>query len=145
VYGLKAAVGPVATQSGCVTDVVNRCPLIYTDQSPNTSLTIQGTTYTPKSWLNISLNNSTNQVFRWGLITRSLSIGTTGSPDVSAALIDVPDEALIPVPTPNIMYLAMYVCPASSACSTSGRLQLRVKVLVDPSGSVSVLSWSNIR
>ncbi|MEA2922851.1 MAG: hypothetical protein QOF07_2821 [Bradyrhizobium sp.] len=145
VYGLKTAVGPVAAQSGCVTDVVNRCPLIYTDQSPNTSLTIQGTTYTPKSWLNISLNNSTNQVFRWGLITRSLSIGTTGSPDVSAALIDVPDEALIPVPTPNIMYLDVYVCPASSACSTSGRLQLRVKALVDPSGAVSVLSWGNQR
>jgi hypothetical protein len=145
VYGLKTAVGPVAAQSGCVTDAVNRCPLLYTDQSPTTSLTIQGTTYTPKSWLNISLNNSTNQVFRWGLITRSLSIGTTGSPDVSAALIDVPDEALIPVPTPNIMYLDVYVCSASSTCSTSGRLQLRVKALVDPSGAVSVLSWSNLR
>jgi hypothetical protein len=144
VYGLKTSVGPVAAQGGCVTSVSGRCALIYTDQSPNTSLTIQGTTYTPRSWLNLSLNNSTNQVFRWGLITRSISINTTGSPDLSNAVIDVPDAALIPIPTPKNYYLSVYYCAGQATCASGGTLALRVTVQVSVTtpATATVLSWS---
>lgn len=145
IYGLKSPVGPVSAQSGCVTSVSSRCALIYSDQSPNTTLTIRGTTYTPWSWLHLNLNNSTNQVFRWGLITRSLTVETTGSPNLANAVIDVPDDALIAVPTPTISYLEVYACPGQSTCSPgAGTLQLRIKVQLSVSTptTVTVLSWS---
>lgn len=146
VYGLKQAVGPVVAQNGCVTNVSARCPLIYTDQSPTTSLTVQGTTYTPRSWINLSLNNSTNQVFRWGLITRSISISTTGSPNLSNAVIDVPDAALIPIPKPKNMYLSVYWCSGQATCSSGGALKLRVTVQLSPTTptTATVISWSRI-
>lgn len=150
VYGLKTALGgtfPVSAQSGCVTNLpptTPRCAVIYTDQSPNTTVTIQGTTYTPAALVTINLNNSTNQVFRWGLITRALQIGTTGSANLSLPVIDVPDVAASPIPEPNIMYLTVYVCPGASTCSGSGTQRLRVKVQVSstPPRTVTVLSWS---
>ena len=152
VYGLKTplnGVFPVRAQSGCITAIAPatpRCSLIYTDQSPNTILTIQGTTYTPRAQLTVNLNNSTNQVFRWGLIARTLWLGTTGSADLGLPLIDVPDVAASPLPGPNVMYLSVYVCPAASTCGPSGRLRLRVKVQVDavPPRTVTVLSWSPV-
>jgi hypothetical protein len=145
VYGLKTAVGAVPPQNGCISDSTNAnypCAVIYSDQSPNTTLTIQGTTYTPKAWLNVSLNNSTNQIFRWGLITYRLSINTTGSPDVSQNLIDVPDNALIPNPTPQVVYLNVFLCPGQSSCAPSGTLVLTAKVQLGLDGSVQLLSWS---
>lgn len=152
VYGLKTPLGgtfPVRAQSGCITAVAPatpRCSLIYTDQSPNTTLTIQGTTYTPQAQLTVNLNNSTNQVFRWGLIARTLWLGTTGSADLGLPLIDVPDVAASPLPGPNVMYLSVYVCPATTTCGPTGRLRLRIKVQVTavPPRAVTVLSWSPV-
>jgi len=152
-YGLKTALSgsfPVSAQGGCTTALPasTPCAVISTDQSPKTTLTIQGTTYTVPAWININLNNSTNQVFRWGLITRALSVGTTGSADLSGALIDVPSVAANPNPTPNIMYLNVYVCEQSSTCgAAAGKLGLRIKVQVSASSprTVTVLSWSTQR
>jgi Tfp pilus assembly protein PilX len=153
VYGLKTALGgsfPVAAQSGCVSNVwpvTPNCQLIITDQSPDVTLTIQGTTYTPKASITLNLNNSTNQVFRWGLITRALKVGTTGSANLSTALIDVPDVAVSPIQGPNLMYLNIYVCPAASTCGSSGKLRLRAKLQISGSAprTVTVLSWSTQR
>jgi hypothetical protein len=151
VYGLKTSVGApvVKAQSGCVTNTppATTCPVIYSDQSPKTSLTIQGTTYTPRATISLYLNNSTNQVFRWGLITRSLQVDATGSPDLTADLIDVPDTAADPLPGPSIVYLNVYVCPAQSSCDTSGRLRLRARVQISGTSprTVTVLSWANLR
>lgn len=150
IYGLKVALGgafPVSAPSGCVTTVspaTSRCALIYTGQSPNTTLTIQGTTYTPMALITINMNNSTNQVFRWGLVTRALLIGTTGSANVGLPLIDVPDVAASPIPEPNIMYLAVYLCRGAATCTGSGTPRLRVKVQVSATAprSATVLSWS---
>jgi Tfp pilus assembly protein PilX len=153
VYGLKTALGgsfPVAAQSGCVTNVppaILNCPMLLTDQSPDITLTIQGTTYTPKAAITVNMNNSTNQVFRWGLITRALTIGATGSADLSAAVIDVPDVAVSPIPGPNLMYLTVYVCPAAGTCSSSGKLRLRAKLQISGTAprTITVLSWSTQR
>ncbi|HJQ44863.1 MAG TPA: hypothetical protein VJ870_00880 [Amycolatopsis sp.] len=153
VYGLKTALGgawPVTAQTGCVTALpptAVRCSMITTDQSPSTTLTIQGTTYTPRVQVTVNLNNSTNQVFRWGLITRTLYIGTTGSADLSLALIDVPDVAASPIPVPNIMYLTVYVCPGVNTCSaaaTTARLRIKVQLSALPPRTVTVLSWGTL-
>lgn len=152
VYGLKNSLGgsyPVNAESGCVANIppATTCPVIYTDQSPSTTLTIQGTTYTPRALININLNNSTNQVFRWGLITRSLSVGATGSVNLSLPLIDVPNVAVSPTPSPNIVYLAVYVCDQASTCDASGKLRLRIKVQLSGTTprTVTVLGWSTQR
>ncbi|HKS98433.1 MAG TPA: hypothetical protein VJT31_02795 [Rugosimonospora sp.] len=149
IYGLKTALSgtlSVPAESGCVT-TVGGCPLIYTDQSPNTTLTIQGTTYTPKALMSISLNNNTNQVFRWGLITRAIQINTTGSASLANAVIDVPDVAVTPIAN-GFIYLNVYVCPDTSACDSSrGTLTLRVRVqlLGTSPQTVKILSWSSQR
>jgi hypothetical protein len=154
-YGLKTAIGSapfdVPAQSGCIVttgypvggDAIH-CAVVQTYNDPSPALTIYGTTYTPRSVIDLYLNNNTNQVFRWGLVTRSLYAGSTGSSDLSNAIIAVPDDAPSPFPLPNMMYLDVYVCPNSGTCDTSGQVRLRVKVLVTavPPRTVSVLSWA---
>lgn len=148
IYGLKQAVGSVPAQSGCVTATPypsTGCAVLASDQSPKTALTIQGTTYTPRSMIDITLNNNTVQVFRWGLITRGLRLNSTGSTgSLADPVIDVPANAPPPYSLPNIVYLDVFVCQSAATCSTSGQVKLRAKVLVSPSSprTVTVLSWS---
>lgn len=148
VYGLKTAVGGVPAQSGC-TIAPAGCPVILTENSPNSKFYIQGTTYVPNASLNISLNNATGQVFRFGVIARSLSLSPTGSADLSSPVIEVPDEQPA-YGLRTVVYLNVYVCPGVSTCSASGTLRLRAKVgILDPSGlpdppkrQILVYSWS---
>lgn len=143
IYGLKTAltgVFPVAAQTTCYTGS-NTCSMISTGKSPKSFLTVQGTTYAPEAFIDIVLNNKSQKAFYWGLIAWAISFTGTGAADVSNGLVDVPDQATNPTPAVNAMYLDVYVCPASSACSTSGRLGLRAKVQVTGS-TVNVLSWS---
>ena len=142
ISGQKTALGgsfPVGAQSGCIIALppATRCPLIYTDQSSKKTLTIQGATYTPKAWVHLSLNESTNQVFRGGLVVRALTIDANGSSNLSSDVIEVPN-------LPAIMYLSVYVCPGTATCSAAGTPRLRAKVQLDTSvpRPVTVLSWS---
>lgn len=149
VYGLKSAVGAVPAQSGSVT-AINGDALIKSENSPNSRFYIQGTTYVPLSKLDISLNNSTGQVFRFGVIARSLYLNPTGSAYLGDPVIEIPDDS------PSfgrltIVYLTVYVCPGSATCTTgTGTLRLRAKVgLTDQTGiavagqrQVTVFSWS---
>jgi hypothetical protein len=149
VYGLKADSNGVPAQSGCVIQV-GGCPVITSDNSPNSRFYVQGTTYVPKASLDISLNNATGQVFRYGVVARSLSLNPTGSANLSNPVIEVPDDS----PGYGLrttVYLTVYVCPGVSTCTTAtGKLRLRIKVgLIDTSGvpvagarQVTVYSWS---
>jgi len=132
---------------------VGSCPTVLSTNSPNSRFYIQGTTYIPKGSLDISLNNNTGQVFRFGVIARSLALSPTGSANLNDPVIEVPDD------TPGggkrtVLYLNVYVCPGSGTCSSgTGRLRLRAKVaLNDPTGAtvpgareITVLSWSVVR
>jgi hypothetical protein len=149
VYGLKSPVGPVSAQSGCVT-TVGGCAVILTDNSPNSALYIQGHVYVPKAKVDISLNNATGQVLRYGIVARSLYLNPTGSADLDHEVIQIPDD-VASFGHNTVVNLTVYVCPASSTCSASGQLRLRVKVgILDPSGSaasggqrqVTVYNWS---
>jgi hypothetical protein len=146
IHGLKQAVGSVPAQSGCVNQTpypTTGCAVLSSDNSPKTAFTIQGTTYTPRSMIDITLNNNTVQVFRWGLITRGLVLNSTGSTgSLNNPVIDVPANAPAPFALPNIVYLEVFVCPGAGTCPASGTVQLRAKVLVNPDQTVKILSWS---
>lgn len=157
-YGLKNAVIGVSTvpaQSGCVVAVppATRCAVVSTDNSTDTTMSVQGLAYLPRAWVDITLNNNPNRFFRWGLVARSLSISfaTTGSPDVSQSFIDIPSAAASLTPSDSTIYLNSYVCPGLATCDSSGvgtsHLRLRAKVRVSPTvpRTITVLSWSTLR
>jgi Tfp pilus assembly protein PilX len=161
-YGLKTAIGSgafaVPAESGCVVapgytteggdtgaDPAH-CAVLQTYNDPSPGITIYGTTYVPKAVIDLYLNNNTVQVFRWGLVTRELFIGATGSPNLATAVIDVPADAPLPFAVPNLMYLDVYVCPGASTCSATGPVRLRAKVQLSTTTptTATVLSWSEV-
>jgi hypothetical protein len=148
IYGLRSALGgsfPVAAETGCTPSGTGTttCAVISTGNSPKSTMTVQGTTYVPNGVVDVVLNNNTKKIFYWGLISYAIEFSGTGSADVTNAIVDVPDTAPDPTPSSQIEYLTVYVCPGqATGCSTSGQLQLRVKVKINADKSVTVLSWS---
>ncbi|GAA3566529.1 hypothetical protein [Kribbella ginsengisoli] len=142
--------------SGCVTstpyagggqDGAN-CSLVTAVNNAGNQFYVQGTTYAPKAALDITLNNAAEQVFRFGVISRSLWVRETGSFSYGGVVIEVPDDS------PGFvfsMYLSVYICPKSPTCTPTGTPALRSKVaLVDSDPTtphagarqVTILSWS---
>ncbi|GAA2330597.1 hypothetical protein GCM10010170_008650 [Dactylosporangium salmoneum] len=153
VYGLKAAVGSVPAQSGCVTTVPysSGCAVIKTENSPNSRLYIQGTTYVPKAALDVQLNNLTGQVFRYGVISRSLFMTPTGSADLTGPVIEVPDDSP-GYGLRTVVNLTVYICAGTAVCAAD-KVKLQATVgLVDRSGApspgkreVTIYNWSSQR
>jgi Tfp pilus assembly protein PilX len=152
VYGLKQAANGVPAQSGCVITPAD-CPTILTDNSPNSRFYIQGTTYLPWGSVDVSLNNNTGQVFRFGIIARAIALNPTGSAFLGDPVIEVPDDSPAGI-IRTVVQLVVYVCPRSATCTTgTGAQRLRVRVgLADPTGTtvagareVTVYSWSVLR
>jgi len=140
--------------SGCVTTTPytgtgsSSCAMINTVNTSGNEFYVQGTTYAPGAAVDITLNNAAEQVFRFGVIARSLWVKLTGSFSYTGVVIEVPDDS------PGFVFgvhLAVYVCPAASTCTPSGTPALRVKVAfvdADPANpvpgqrQVAVLSWT---
>ncbi|HEU5109815.1 MAG TPA: hypothetical protein VFT95_14830 [Micromonosporaceae bacterium] len=121
------------------------CSLITSQNFSGNELYVQGTTYVPKGAVDIILNNAAEQVFRFGVISRSLWAKLTGSFSYTGVVIEVPDDS------PGFgfgIYLNAYVCPdtAQADCDPDSSPDLRAKVaFVDISPTerdVMVLSWS---
>ncbi|WP_436494769.1 hypothetical protein [Actinokineospora sp. HUAS TT18] len=144
--------------SGCVTATpytgsgnASRCAMVSSDGSPTNLFYVQGTTYAPKAVLDITLNNATEQVFRFGVVARSLWVKLTGSFSFTGPVIEVPDDS------PGFVfsvYLNVYLCAPPGPCATSGTPSVRAKVAfvdADPvtpvagQRQVSVLSYSLTR
>jgi hypothetical protein len=154
VYGLKSAVGPVPAQNGCTTQVPypqTGCATITLEDSPSARLYIQGTTYLPAGALDVVLHDSGRQ-FTAGLIARTLRITATAENALEQPVVDLPST--IPAGRRTVIYLNVYLCPSSDACSSmTGVPKLRAKIgLLDPSGEpvagareVTVLTWSVLR
>jgi hypothetical protein len=116
---------------------------------------VQGTTYTPTTRIQLNLSNLQQaEVFRFGVISRSLDFSTQGNPTFQDAVIQLPDNSPGWGFNGTLVQLKVFVCPDSPTCSPSpARLALTARVqLWDPSGSptpgrrqVSVLSWSHTR
>ena len=103
------------------------CALLTSVNPSGNKFYVQGTTYAPKAVLDITLNNVATQVFRFGVISRSLFVKETGSFSYTAVVIQVPDDS------PGYafgVFLNAYICPGSSTCNTTGPLKLRAKVAI---------------
>ncbi|MDX6241319.1 MAG: hypothetical protein QOG10_6143 [Kribbellaceae bacterium] len=140
--------------SGCITTGPYNgagsgyCALVKSVNNVGNLFFIQGTTYTPGAVVDIALNNSASEVFRFGVIARSVWIKETGSYTLTTPVIEVPDDS------PGFvfsLYLSVYICPSAGTCSPSGSPVLRSKVaLVDTNPTtpvpghrqVTVLSWT---
>ena len=128
------------------------CAVLSTPPSLKGSFYVQGTTYTPLSAIDLTLNQATQQVLRFGVISRSLWITETGSFSFDGPVIEIPDDTSGGNGAP-VVYLTVYICPASttSTCSTDAGAAkaLRVKARMvsgsAPPAQMSILSWSNQR
>jgi Tfp pilus assembly protein PilX len=161
IYGLKTAVGPVHAQSGCILGTPypsTGCALIFSDNSPNSAFYVQGTAYAPKAAFDISLNNATGQVFKFGVISRSLMLNMTGSFSLTSPVIELPDDSPGYTNGDTVVYLTTYVCPgvanASSCISAAPPARLRAAAdIIDPTpGTVhtgnrqmTITNWNALR
>ena len=112
---------------------------------------IQGTTYMPKAVIDLTLNNITAQVLRFGVISRSLWVKETGSITYAGPVIEIPDNSPGFGPGGTVVYLDVYLCEGASSCSTTtGKLRLRARVLIydpstvpsPPARQITIQSWS---
>ncbi len=115
---VRSEATPVTGSSNCVgtapyVPASTNCALVTTSGS-KTSVYFQGTAYTPLAALDIQLTNASAQVFRSGLIVRSLRIKVTPSAQYTGPVIEVPDDS--PGVVPLDVYLTAYTCPAGGAC-----------------------------
>jgi hypothetical protein len=145
-------------ENGCVTTgpytgVGNAatCAMVTTVNNSGGLFYVQGTTYAPGAALDVTLNNATEQVFRFGVIARSLWVKETGSFAYLGPVIEVPDDS------PGFVlsvFLSAYVCPKAATCAPNSSPMLTAKVAIvdaDPTTptpgrrQISVLSWSSKR
>ncbi len=127
------------------------CAFVTSVNTSGNRFYVQGTTYAPKAVVDITLNNATEPIFRFGVIARSLWVKETGSVTFTGAVIEVPDDS------PGFVfgvYLSAYVCPGAGTCAPGGTAAVRARVAYvdgDPTNpvpgarQVSVLSWSGNR
>jgi hypothetical protein len=129
------------------------CAVISTTTAYSGSFYIQATTYVPVAVIDLTLNNPTQQVLRFGVISRSLFVKETGSITYTGPVIEVPDDSNGLGPGGTIVYLSVYVCPSATCSTSTGKLRLKSRVLIyDPSGTpspparqISIQSWSTLR
>ena len=135
------ATAPVTAQAVCKAD---SCALFGTPAANgHADFHIQGFTYAPNARIKLTAKNSAGQVFNWGLVLRSFALATNGA-SPTGAFIQLPADTTGGTTTYSIMYLNVWVCPASgTVCDHSGSPQLRAKVQVTGSPrTANVLSWS---
>jgi hypothetical protein len=92
------------------------CALLTTSGNQS-HLYLQGTVYSPYAALDIAMTNASGQVFKSGLITRSLLFKVTASSGFNQPVIEVPDNSTGAAPLE--VYLTAYACPSGSAASCS--------------------------
>lgn len=141
-------------ESGCTQLMYtssSACAMVTALNNSGNRFYVQGTTYAPKAVLDVTLNNATEPIFRFGVVARSLWVKETGSVTFAGAVIEVPDDS------PGFVfgvYLSAYVCPGAGTCPASGTPVARARVAYvdgDPANpvpgarQVSVLSWSGNR
>ncbi|MGY1736193.1 hypothetical protein [Geodermatophilus sp. SYSU D00684] len=147
-------------QSGCIAAVYTggsggQCAVISTPESYSGRFYIQGTTYTPLAPIDIALSNITEQVLRFGVISRVLWLKETGSISYSGPVIEIPDDSPGYGPGGTVFFLTVFVCPEASTCSTGGDRSIVARVYAhDTAGSPTaagnhrqmiVQSWAVIR
>jgi hypothetical protein len=128
----------VTTQRVCSVDA---CSMLSTDTSGQAEFHIQGFVYAPNARIALVVKNSPGQMFNWGVLLGSFSLTVNGA-SPTQPFLDVP--ASDGSASYSVMYLNVWVCPAtaSSCDSSSGPARLTAKVQTAPPATVRVLSWS---
>ncbi len=150
----------VRAEGGCVGAAPypsgGSCALVTT-RGAQTAFYVAGTTYVPRAALDIQLTNASGQVFRAGLIARTLRIQVTASSSYPGPVLDVPSNSS--GPTPLQVFFTAYTCPQGSSCNPADlpnapwqKVALAQAAFTDPSGSpvpgsrtVHVGSWQLLR
>lgn len=140
-------------ENGCITQTPypsTGCALILSQNGSGNEFYVQGTTYAPNAPVDITLNNAAEEVFRFGVVARTLRVTETGSFAYIGPVIEVPDD------TPGFVFsvfLNVTVCP-SGGCASGTKPMINARVAFvdgDPttpvpgSRQVSILSWSGPR
>jgi hypothetical protein len=134
--------------TGCITATpytgvsTGRCALVRSEGTSGNQFYVQGTTYAPGAVIDITLNNAAEQVFRFGVISRSLWVKETGSFSYGGVVIEVPDDS------PGLLgdvYLCAYLPDdqwTGQSCQGAPSLIAKVGFMDDQSGrTMYVLSW----
>ena len=128
--------------------------LITTKSGSKPEFYFEGFIYAPNADMNLSVNNVAQPFMNFGVVANNLHFGANPSTKcVACAFINLPDNSPGFGTGSTIVDLKVYVCPGSSSCSASGKLQLTARVQVfDPSGTptigarqMKILSWSQQR
>jgi hypothetical protein len=157
----------LCSASGC-----GSTSLIQTGTSGQAVIYFKGYVYTPNAQLDLTLKNSTAQVFNWGVVVRDFRFFLNGSsPNQAFLQLPKPNTAVgvttststyttasVSQPPPStstaytIRYINVWTCLASSlpsdtaSCPSGGQPNVQVRVLTTPAGVPSkILSWSQIR
>jgi hypothetical protein len=153
-YGLKTGLGgslPVDAHADCATALASCTVVTSTDGSHDDyEVYLQGTTYLPKTAMDLHLKKELQIFFKGGVVAHHLKFDGPGNTVVATPMISTPGFSSSPNRT--VVWLNVYVCPGGGTCDAgTGKLRLRVKVsIVDsPSGEVdtgtrqvTVLNWS---
>ena len=141
-------------QSGTCAATGTACPLIDMKNGNNKILFyLQGTTYTPLSYLSILLGNFAGEVAKFGVIARQLDFTeTNGNTSWTGPVFEIPDNTPGFGTDTTLVRLKVYLCPGAT-CTSGGELALESKVMIyddtgvpgPPHRQMSVLSWSHTR
>lgn len=161
IYGLKTATGGVRAESGCVVSMPytwNGCSVLSVDSEWSSRLYVQGTTYTPRAAIDVSVHDPSAPVFAVGVIARALHIRLSSGFSFDGPVVDLPDDSLGYENGDTVVHLAVHVCPderfASRCVNAAPAESLRATVnIVDPDPGdpdpgnrrISITNWAALR
>jgi hypothetical protein len=114
-----------------------KCAVLYTSTSYKGAFYIQGTTYTPAAPIDLALSNITEQVLRFGVVSRVLDLWETGAVSYQGPVIEIPEDSPGYGIGDTVVYLSVTVCPGTSTCAyDASKVSLRARVYIhDPTGA----------
>ncbi len=145
--------GTSAIPTNCVT-TIGASGCFQLDTHKKSEVYLQGTTFLPQGRIDLEVANTDHQVFRWGVIARSIQANLNGAYKEDGALIELPDNSPGLGLNGTIVQFDVHLCPDAPTCDASGRLALKVRAQIwDVDGDatttgdreVTVMSWSHQR
>jgi hypothetical protein len=111
----------------------------------------QGHVYMPLAKVDLDLRKSSDQYLNGGVTVRAFSLFSPASGVIPTPLSSGPIQ--LPRAGRTIVFLTVYVCPATPCTAGSGKTKLKVKVgFADPGGpatagprGVTIYNWSVVR
>lgn len=125
-----------------------QCAVLSTSSAYSGHFYIEGTTYTPVAPIDLTLSNITQQVMRFGVISRSLWLKETGAVSYIGPVIEIPNDSLGYGLQGTVAALSVYVCPPGTPCTAAShpaRPSLVARVFIkEPDGNRRMLvqSWA---